>query len=79
MTADACEGLLLVDKPAGLTSHDVVDRIRRGSNLRRVGHAGTLDPMATGLLPLVLGHATRLVRSPCSRALPHGQPFGSGC
>ena len=66
MTADACEGLLLVDKPAGLTSHDVVDRVRRGCNLRRVGHAGTLDPMATGLLPLVLGRATRLVRF-----LPH--------
>ena len=66
MTGDACEGLLLVDKSAGLTSHDVVDRVRRGSNLRRVGHAGTLDPMATGLLPLVLGRATRLVRF-----LPH--------
>lgn len=66
MTGDLYEGLLLVDKPAGLTSHDVVNRVRRGCNLRRVGHAGTLDPMATGLLPLVLGRATRLVRF-----LPH--------
>lgn len=60
------EGLLLVDKPEGPTSHDVVARIRRVASLRRVGHAGTLDPMATGLLPLVLGRATRLVRF-----LPH--------
>jgi len=53
-------GLLLVDKPAGLTSHDVVDRIRRAAGIRRVGHTGTLDPGATGLLILCLGHATRL-------------------
>ena len=66
MTGAGCEGLLLVDKSAGLTSHDVVSRVRRGCQLRRVGHAGTLDPMATGLLPLVLGRATRLVRF-----LPH--------
>jgi tRNA pseudouridine55 synthase len=54
--------LLLVDKPCGITSHDVVTAIRRASGERRVGHAGTLDPLATGLLPLVLGPATRLVR-----------------
>ncbi len=60
------EGLLLVDKPVGPTSHDVVERIRRLSGQRRVGHAGTLDPPASGLLPLVLGRATRLVRF-----LPH--------
>lgn len=53
-------GILLVDKPAGLTSHDVVDRIRRAAGLRRVGHTGTLDPLATGLLILCLGSATRL-------------------
>jgi tRNA pseudouridine55 synthase len=53
---------LLVDKPPGPTSHDVVDRVRRACGVRRVGHAGTLDPMATGLLPLVVGRATRLVR-----------------
>jgi tRNA pseudouridine55 synthase len=55
-------GLLLVDKPAGPTSHDVVARVRRVTGQRRVGHAGTLDPAASGLLPLVLGAATRLVR-----------------
>jgi len=57
-----CEGLLLLDKPSGPTSHDMVNRVRRASGTRRVGHAGTLDPMASGLLPLVLGRATRLVR-----------------
>ncbi len=53
-------GILLVDKPAGLTSHDVVNVVRRLSGQRRVGHTGTLDPSATGLLVLVLGKATRL-------------------
>jgi tRNA pseudouridine55 synthase len=56
------EGLLLVDKPTGPTSHDVVGAVRRATGQRRVGHAGTLDPLASGLLPLVLGRATRLVR-----------------
>jgi tRNA pseudouridine55 synthase len=55
-------GLVLVDKPAGCTSHDVVNRWRKLANLRRVGHVGTLDPMATGLLALVTGTATRLAQ-----------------
>ena len=55
------EGLLLVDKPAGWTSHDVVARIRRVCGTRRVGHGGTLDPMATGLLLLGVGRATKLL------------------
>ena len=54
-------GLLVVDKPGGLTSHDVVARIRRLAGTRRVGHAGTLDPMATGVLVTGLGKATRLL------------------
>lgn len=54
------KGILLVDKPVGLTSHDVVDRIRRAAAIRRVGHTGTLDPAATGLLILCVGAATRL-------------------
>ncbi len=54
------KGILLVDKPQGITSHDVVDRIRRAAGIRRVGHTGTLDPAATGLLVLCLGPATRL-------------------
>ena len=56
----AIDGVLVVDKPAGLTSHDVVARVRRALGIRRVGHLGTLDPMATGVLPLVVGKATRL-------------------
>jgi tRNA pseudouridine55 synthase len=56
------EGLLLVDKPAGVTSHDVVDVVRRAHRTRKVGHAGTLDPMATGLLLIGIGRATRLLR-----------------
>lgn len=53
-------GLLLVDKPAGVTSHDVVDVARRAYRERSIGHLGTLDPFATGLLVLLLGRATRL-------------------
>ena len=56
------EGLLLVDKPKGVTSHDVVDAARRALGIRKIGHAGTLDPMATGLLILGVGRATRLLR-----------------
>jgi tRNA pseudouridine55 synthase len=56
------EGLLLIDKPGGVTSHDVVDVVRRRSATRKVGHAGTLDPMATGLLLVGVGRATRLLR-----------------
>ncbi len=53
------DGILLIDKPAGLTSHDVVDRIRKIAGTRAVGHAGTLDPMATGLLIVGIGKATK--------------------
>ncbi|RZU32663.1 tRNA pseudouridine(55) synthase TruB [Blastococcus saxobsidens] len=59
--ADVPPGLLLVDKPGGMTSHDVVARARRALSVRKVGHAGTLDPMATGLLVLGVGTATRLL------------------
>ena len=54
-------GILLVDKPQGITSHDVVSRMRRLAGTRKIGHAGTLDPMATGLLILGVNHATRLL------------------
>ncbi len=54
-------GLVVVDKPAGMTSHDVVARVRRLAGTRKVGHAGTLDPMATGVLVLGLNRATRLL------------------
>ena len=54
------EGVLLIDKPCGLTSHDVVDKVRRKLKMKRIGHAGTLDPMATGLLIMLVGKATKL-------------------
>ena len=59
--ADVPPGLLLVDKPGGMTSHDVVARMRRLLRTRKVGHAGTLDPMATGVLVLGVGRSTRLL------------------
>ncbi len=62
------DGLLLVDKPAGVTSHDVVARARRALRTKRVGHAGTLDPFATGLLVCAIGRATRLLQ------FVHGEP-----
>lgn len=54
-------GIIIVDKPAGITSFDVVSRLRKLTGERKIGHAGTLDPMATGVLPLFLGSATRAV------------------
>jgi tRNA pseudouridine55 synthase len=62
MSGQRADGLLLLDKPAGITSHDVVAVARRAVGERRVGHAGTLDPFATGLLVLLVGRATRLLR-----------------
>src|SRR5947209_5818160 len=56
------DGVLVIDKPKGMTSHDVVRRVRHIAQLREVGHLGTLDPMATGVLPLVLGRFTRLAQ-----------------
>ena len=55
-------GLLVIDKPSGITSHDVVDRLRRIAGERSIGHLGTLDPMATGVLPLLVGRFTRLAQ-----------------
>ena len=55
-------GILLIDKPPGMTSHDVVRRVRRLLRTRRVGHTGTLDPLATGVLPIAVGEATRIVQ-----------------
>lgn len=68
--ADRWHGLLAVDKPAGFTSHDVVDEVRRTLGQRGVGHTGTLDPRATGLLILCLGRATKVAQfvSSCSKS-----------
>jgi tRNA pseudouridine55 synthase len=57
---NSLQGIVLVNKPAGITSHDVVGFVRRTFNMRRVGHAGTLDPMATGVLVILLGNSTKL-------------------
>ena len=62
MTGGVTAGFLLVDKPSGWTSHDVVAKVRNLYGIKKVGHAGTLDPMATGLVVLGLGRATRLLR-----------------
>ena len=56
------DGILVIDKPRGPTSHDVVDSVRQALNMQKIGHTGTLDPEATGVLPLVLGSATKLAR-----------------
>ena len=62
-------GILIVDKPAGLTSHDVVMRVRRMLGTKRIGHTGTLDPFATGVMVLLVGNATRLAQFVDSGAL----------
>ena len=54
------EGILLVDKPSGITSHDIVDRLRRKLKMKKIGHAGTLDPLATGLMIMLVGKATKV-------------------
>src|SRR5947207_8228171 len=56
------DGVLVIDKPVGPTSHDIVAVVRRVTQVRKVGHTGTLDPLASGVLPLVLGKATRLAQ-----------------
>ena len=61
MTAPLLHGVLVIDKPRGPTSHDVVRRLRRALGVRAIGHAGTLDPMATGVLVVAVGEATKLV------------------
>lgn len=66
-------GFLVIDKPAGITSHDVVARVRRLLHTRQVGHLGTLDPMATGVLPMAWGKATRLIQY-----VPHDPKIYSG-
>ena len=54
------EGILNINKPTGMTSHDVVNKVRRATGIKRVGHTGTLDPMATGVLPICIGSAARI-------------------
>ncbi|HVQ56414.1 MAG TPA: hypothetical protein VMS29_06630, partial [Pyrinomonadaceae bacterium] len=56
------DGILIIDKPSGMTSHDVVNRVRRILKIKKVGHTGTLDPFATGVLVMLVGKATRLAQ-----------------
>lgn len=72
------DGALVVDKPLGKTSHDIVDAIRRLAGFRQVGHLGTLDPLATGVLVLLLGKATRLVRFYAGRRKRYSAGFRFG-
>ena len=60
LAQNSFQGIVLINKPAGITSHDVVGSVRRIFRMRRVGHAGTLDPMATGVLVILLGNSTKL-------------------
>jgi tRNA pseudouridine55 synthase len=71
-------GVLIIDKPAGLTSHDVVNRVRRILQERSIGHLGTLDPLATGVLPLVIGNLTRLAQfyTSCDKTYEGAIRFG---
>ena len=55
-------GFLVVDKPGGMTSNDVVSRVKRATGIKKVGHAGTLDPLATGVVVVAVGSVTRLIR-----------------
>lgn len=55
------DGILNINKPSGMTSHDVVSKLRRRLGIKRIGHTGTLDPMATGVLPVCIGKATRII------------------
>jgi tRNA pseudouridine55 synthase len=71
-------GLLVIDKPSGMTSHDVVSRVRRATGESAIGHLGTLDPMATGVLPMLLGRYTRLAQffGPLAKAYSGAIRFG---
>jgi tRNA pseudouridine55 synthase len=73
------DGVIVIDKPAGLTSHDVVARVRRALGEKRIGHTGTLDPMATGVLPLVIGRATRLASNLSGAAKTYEAGIRLGC
>src|SRR5580704_7492934 len=72
------EGALVIDKPRGKTSHDVVDVVRRIVGFRQIGHLGTLDPLATGVLVLLLGRATRLAQFYAGRRKRYTSTFRFG-
>jgi tRNA pseudouridine55 synthase len=69
------DGILIIDKPQGMTSHDVVSFVRRLTGVRRVGHTGTLDPLATGVLPVCIGKATRVIEYICNDDSPDAKAY----
>jgi tRNA pseudouridine55 synthase len=73
-----CSGIIVVDKPQGFTSHDVVALLRGVLKERRIGHSGTLDPMGTGVLPVFLGHATRAIEYATSEDKEYTAGFMTG-
>lgn len=72
-------GLLIIDKPQGVTSFDAVAAVRGALHIKKVGHAGTLDPMATGTLVIAFGHATRLLNAIVAHDKPTRPPYASAC
>ncbi len=64
------EGIINVNKPAGMSSHDIVNTVRRLTGVKRIGHTGTLDPQATGVLPVCIGTASRITEY-CRRVVAH--------
>ena len=74
----AIHGWIIIDKPGGLSSNAVVGRVRRLTGAAKVGHAGTLDPMATGVLPMALGEATKIVSYLMDGAKRTGSPSAGG-
>src|SRR5438874_9562997 len=72
------DGALVINKPKGKTSHDVVDAVRHLAGMRQIGHLGTLDPLATGVLVLLLGRATRLVQFYSGRRKRYSAGFRFG-
>src|SRR5580704_5417561 len=72
------DGALIIDKPGGRTSHDVVDAVRRVLGFRQIGHLGTLDPLATGVLVLLLGRATRFAQFYAGRRKRYTSTFRFG-
>ncbi len=72
-------GLLVIDKPQGVTSFDAVAAVRGALHIKKVGHAGTLDPMATGALVIAFGHATRLLNAIVAHDKTYEPPFVSAC
>src|ERR1700729_677282 len=72
------DGALVIDKPKGKTSHDIVDAVRHLAGFRQIGHLGTLDPLATGVLVLLLGRATRLVQFYSGRRKRYAAGFRFG-